>query len=58
MSRAQQAKGTKLIRGEQNARRLFSSVADPATDPHLNDEYFRQNPTWHVELSRPVVKSP
>jgi len=32
-------------------RRLFASVADPLTDPHLNGEYFRNNPTWHVEFS-------
>lgn len=27
----------------------FSSVADPSSDPHLNGEYLRHNPTWHVE---------
>ena len=27
----------------------FSSVADPRLDPHLNGEYLRHNPTWHVE---------
>jgi hypothetical protein len=26
-------------------------VADPVSDPHLNGEYFRHNPTWHVEFS-------
>ena len=30
---------------------LFSSVADPASDAHLNGAYFRKNPTWHVEYS-------
>jgi len=29
--------------------RTFSSVADPSLDPHLNGEYLRHNPTWHVE---------
>jgi SAM-dependent methyltransferase len=29
----------------------FSNVADPACDPHLNGEYFKNNPTWHVEYS-------
>ena len=36
---------------EQTKHRRFSSVADPATDPHLTGEYLRQNPTWHVEFS-------
>ena len=29
----------------------FTSVVDPADDPHVNGEYFRKNPTWHVEYS-------
>ena len=29
----------------------FSSVAQPATDPHLTGEYLKNNPTWHVEFS-------
>jgi Methyltransferase domain len=29
----------------------FSSVADPVADPHINGEYFKKNPTWHVEYS-------
>jgi Methyltransferase domain len=29
----------------------FSSVANPDSDPHLNGEYYRNNPTWHVEYS-------
>ena len=29
----------------------FSSVSNPALDPHLNGEYFRNNPTWHIEYS-------
>ena len=32
-----------------HTRRTFSSVADPGLDPHLNGEYLRHNPTWHVE---------
>jgi hypothetical protein len=27
------------------------SVVDPAADPHINGEYFKKNPTWHVEYS-------
>jgi SAM-dependent methyltransferase len=33
------------------ARSKFSSIADPASDPHLTGDYFRNNPTWHVEFS-------
>jgi len=29
----------------------FTSVVDPAGDPHVNGEYFSKNPTWHVEYS-------
>ncbi len=29
----------------------FSSVADPAADAHINGDYARQHPTWHVEYS-------
>jgi SAM-dependent methyltransferase len=29
----------------------FCSVANPESNPHLNGEYFRHNPTWHVEYS-------
>src|SRR5256885_1898613 len=29
----------------------FTSVVDVDSDPHLNGEYFRRNPTWHVEHS-------
>jgi SAM-dependent methyltransferase len=29
----------------------FSSIPDPANDPHLTGEYYRHNPTWHVEYS-------
>jgi SAM-dependent methyltransferase len=36
---------------ESSRRQYFSSIADPATDAHLNGEYFRKNPTWHVEFS-------
>jgi 2-polyprenyl-3-methyl-5-hydroxy-6-metoxy-1,4-benzoquinol methylase len=34
----------------QSVRR-FTSVADPATDAHLNGDYLRKNSTWHVEYS-------
>jgi 2-polyprenyl-3-methyl-5-hydroxy-6-metoxy-1,4-benzoquinol methylase len=30
---------------------LFSSIADPSSDPHINGEYFKKNPTWHIEYS-------
>lgn len=36
---------------DHKAVTTFSSVRDPAHDPHLNGEYFRNNPTWHVEYS-------
>jgi hypothetical protein len=29
----------------------FISVDDPEKDSHLNGEYFRKHPTWHVEYS-------
>ena len=29
----------------------FISIGDPANDQHLNGEYFKKNPTWHVEYS-------
>ena len=32
-------------------RRHFSSIVNPAADAHLNGDYFRKNPTWHVEFS-------
>lgn len=35
----------------RKARPLFSSVADPASDPHVNGKYLENNPTWHVEYS-------
>ena len=38
------------FRESTNVQR-FSSVADPATDPHLTGEYLKNNPTWHVEYS-------
>ena len=30
---------------------LFASVGDPQRDAHVNGEYLRKNPTWHVEHS-------
>jgi len=35
----------------ERSQSRFSSIADPATDAHLNGEYLRNNPTWHVEFS-------
>jgi 2-polyprenyl-3-methyl-5-hydroxy-6-metoxy-1,4-benzoquinol methylase len=29
----------------------FVSVADPRNDPHVNGDYFKKHPTWHVEYS-------
>lgn len=29
----------------------FSSAKDPGADPHINGEYLKTNPTWHVEYS-------
>jgi len=29
----------------------FSSVRNPSADPHVNGEYLKTNPTWHVEFS-------
>jgi len=29
----------------------FTSVVDQTTDPHINGEYYKHNPTWHVEHS-------
>lgn len=34
-----------------DAHPVFSSVKDPATDPHINGDYLKSNPTWHVEYS-------
>lgn len=28
-----------------------SSVVDPSSDPHVNGEYLKNNPNWHVEYS-------
>ena len=35
----------------ESSPRLFTSVNDPAADQHLNGEYFKKHPTWHVEYS-------
>jgi hypothetical protein len=32
-------------------RPRFSSIADPNADPHINGEYLKKNPTWHIEYS-------
>jgi hypothetical protein len=37
------------IRTESRLR--FSSVVDPEADPHINGEYLKKNPTWHIEYS-------
>jgi trans-aconitate methyltransferase len=33
------------------ADQQLSSVVDPASDPHINGEYLKKNPNWHVEYS-------
>jgi hypothetical protein len=35
----------------------FISVRDPTADPHLNGEYLKKNPTWHVEFSAAKAKN-
>jgi SAM-dependent methyltransferase len=42
---------TRTVASESAASQRFSSVSNPTLDPHLNGEYFRNNPTWHVEYS-------
>jgi hypothetical protein len=37
--------------GGDSLRVQFTSVVDKTTDPHINGEYFKHNPTWHVEYS-------
>jgi SAM-dependent methyltransferase len=34
-----------------SVRSPFTSVVVPEDDPHINGEYFKNNPTWHVEYS-------
>jgi len=29
----------------------FKTVRDPAADAHINGDYYKKNPTWHVEYS-------
>lgn len=36
---------------DSSLRVRFTTVVDPSTDPHVNGEYFRKNPSWHVEYS-------
>lgn len=36
---------------EKVSQPRFVSVADPENDPHLNGDYFKKHPTWHVEYS-------
>jgi hypothetical protein len=36
---------------DSSSPQRFSSVADPTSDAHVNGEYFKKNPTWHVEYS-------
>jgi SAM-dependent methyltransferase len=35
----------------------FSSIRDPAADPHINGEYLKNNPSWHVEFSPSKAES-
>lgn len=39
------------VSAESSEQERFVSVADPKTDPHVNGEYFKKHPTWHVEYS-------
>jgi 2-polyprenyl-3-methyl-5-hydroxy-6-metoxy-1,4-benzoquinol methylase len=32
-------------------QKRFTSVDDPDNDPHINGDYFRNHPTWHIEYS-------
>lgn len=34
-----------------DVRPRFSSVKEPEADPHINGEYLKTHPTWHVEFS-------
>src|ERR1700683_938796 len=36
---------------DSETRPVFSSVKDPRTDPHINGEYLKSNPTWYIEYS-------
>jgi SAM-dependent methyltransferase len=39
-----------ILERPRSGRRL-STVADAAADPHVNGQYLKTNPTWHVEFS-------
>lgn len=43
--------GLPLSSSSERSMSRFSSVRHPDLDPHLNGDYFRTNPTWHVEYS-------
>ena len=34
-----------------SAQNRFSSVSEPLADAHINGEYLKNHPTWHVEFS-------
>ena len=40
-----------MTQQDSPAQKRFTSIVDPATDQHLNGEYFKKNPSWHVEYS-------
>jgi SAM-dependent methyltransferase len=43
---------TKVLSNSNTSQQLrFSSVDDPANDPHINGDYFRKHPSWHIEYS-------
>jgi SAM-dependent methyltransferase len=44
------ARGTE-VSADSIQQGRFVSVADPKIDPHVNGEYFKKHPTWHVEYS-------
>jgi Methyltransferase domain len=42
----------KAMPSQESVRReSFTSVANPETDAHVNGDYLKKNPTWHVEYS-------
>jgi 2-polyprenyl-3-methyl-5-hydroxy-6-metoxy-1,4-benzoquinol methylase len=47
----QVASQDEAIQRQPQLPQKFSSVRDPLADPHVNGEYLKTNPTWHVEYS-------
>src|SRR5579859_136907 len=42
---------------QSTTRQPVPSLVDPASDPHVNGEYLRKNPTWHAEYSPPKAET-